>query len=56
MCNIINESQRDIIVCSTISVVVVILQYILSSILFSQNARLSYSGHTDAQLNAQIIN
>ena len=35
--NIITESQRDIIVCSTICVIIVILQYIISSISFSSD-------------------
>jgi len=35
--NIITESQRDIIICSTICVIIVILQYIISSINFSSD-------------------
>ena len=37
MTNVISESSRDIIVCSTICVVAIILQYILTTIALSSN-------------------
>jgi len=56
--NVINESARDIIVCSTICAIIVVLQYIASSIVFSQDGlgiqSMAFSGTPSATVKKLV--